>query len=132
MQILFLDDDPYRHKTFQSMMIGKGTITGVKTALECIEQLEAKTWDWVFLDHDLGGMTFVNSDREDCGMEVVRWIAENKPCVAKIVTHTANTEAGLAMVQLLQKAGYDARFETFWQLPDFLIEVFDGINLDNF
>lgn len=111
-------------------MIGKGAITFVKTAHKCIELLEAKTWDWVFLDHDLGGMTFVDSGREDCGMEVVRWMAEHKPECGRVVAHTANTGAGLAMAQVLKKVGYDAKFVTFWTLPDFLHEEFNGINLD--
>lgn len=120
MNILFLDDDPCRHKTFQQIMIGKGSITFVKTAVECIKQLEGKTWDWVFLDHDLGGETFVGSDREDCGMEVVRWITEHKPEIPKIIAHTANTGAGLAMQQVLLRSGYDAKFVTFWRLEPFL------------
>ena len=73
---LFLDDDEIRTKNFISEVPSAET---VKTAEECINKLKENDYDCVFLDHDLGGETYVSSKREDCGMEVVRWIKENLP-----------------------------------------------------
>ena len=69
-RILFLDDDPDRARAF----LGRHPeAVWVQTAGECIARL-AESWDQVHLDHDLGGEIFVDSSRDDCGMEVVRWL----------------------------------------------------------
>ena len=62
--ILFLDDCRFRTSRFRSN-IPSATLTS--TAKECINELKNDSWDIVFLDHDLGGEIYVNSDREDCG-----------------------------------------------------------------
>jgi hypothetical protein len=69
-RVLFLDDDPSRAAMFQEEC---PHAVWVQTAAECIEHL-ANPWDEVHLDHDLGGEHFVDTDRDDCGMEVVRWL----------------------------------------------------------
>lgn len=104
MNILFLDDDLYRTKNFRSKM---PSATTVETAVQTIDKLKEQEWDWVFLDHDLGDETFVDSDRPDTGMEVVRWIEENKPIINKgIIVHTLNDGAGQNMVSKLEAIGY--------------------------
>ena len=80
-RILFLDDDDLRAEVFLG---DHPQAVWVQTAAECIAKLE-EPWDEVHLDHDLGGEVFVNIDRDDCGMAVVRWIVDpqrrtsNKP-----------------------------------------------------
>lgn len=103
MNILFLDDDEQRQKKFRRHC---PSATIVATAQECITQLEKSEWDAVFLDHDLGGETFVNSHREDCGMEVVRWLEENKQALDNIICHSLNPNARVTMVSRLTQAGY--------------------------
>ena len=70
LKILFLDDDEGRATAFLSEC---PHAVWVETAADCITKLE-ETWDEVHLDHDLGGEQFVDTSRDDCGMEVVRWI----------------------------------------------------------
>jgi len=102
--ILFLDDNPERCKAFKAK-VPDATI--VKTAEGCIKQLETDTeWSMVFLDHDLGGEMHVDSGREDCGMEVVRWIVENDPFIRRIFVHTHNPPAAVAMSEALRQARY--------------------------
>jgi len=108
MRILFLDDDGGRRRRF---LAEHPSAVTVATARECIQQLENGPWTTVHLDHDLGGEIFVDSSREDCGMEVVRWMEKHKPAVGEVVVHTLNRRAGAEMVRLLGLAGYDARLE---------------------
>jgi CheY-like chemotaxis protein len=104
--ILFLDDSPERIRAFKRA-IPYATI--VETAAECIKQIGKEEWDWVLLDHDLGGEQFVDSDRKDTGMEVVRHLIANKPDkLPRIIVHSLNSEARQKMCLDLVVAGYEA------------------------
>ena len=82
--------------------------TIVETADECIKKIRNEDWDWIFLDHDLGGEVFVDSDRKDTGMEVVRHLVKNKPAkMPQIVVHSLNAEARQKMALDLIVAGYE-------------------------
>lgn len=104
-KLLFLDDDEVRNKMFRSKC---PWCTMVETAEDAIAQLEKQSWDFVLLDHDLNGEQYVSSDSDDCGMEVVRWIEENKPQIEKIMCHSHNEEARIEMNERLKAAGYDS------------------------
>lgn len=115
MKILFLDDDKRRKRDFRSKVPFAKIVS---TAGECISALmEAdEPWDMVFLDHDLGDEVFVESVREDCGMEVVRWIVHNKPEIEEIIVHSHNTPAGHNMLSSLKSADYRTRYVPFGTL----------------
>lgn len=107
MNVLFLDDNPKRIAKFRQA-VPYATI--VETAKECIEQIDKEEWDWIFLDHDLGGEKFVDSDRYDTGMQVVRHLIgcrqdHPKP---RIVVHSLNGLAREQMCLDLTLAGYEA------------------------
>lgn len=101
--MLFLDDDPARHSKFQSRC---PYATRVETSAATIKQLSENEFDIVFLDHDLGGEIFVDSDREDTGMEVVRWLQSNHCTIELIVIHSLNDGAVTNMVTRLRQSGY--------------------------
>lgn len=126
MNILFLDDDPVRGNHFISAF---PYARWVKTAAECISQLQREDkWDLVCLDHDLGGQVYVDSGREDCGMEVARWLYNNQPKNIKVIyVHTLNTPAGQRMSELLSQV-YETCLCPFYLLVDTLkqdLERFD-------
>lgn len=104
MSMLILEDHGGRIAYFQAMY---PTATIVKTAQEAIEKLQSQSWNQASLDHDLNGESFVDSSRDDCGMEVVRWIVANKPMIEQIIVHTANRKASELMYDALMQAGYD-------------------------
>lgn len=109
---LFLDDELERAERFFRT---HPHAAWAKTAIECIDMLN-ETWDIVSLDHDLGGERFVDSDREDCGMEVVRWLSETKPEHLKrthFIVHSLNADAALAMLDLLRASGYKCTYKPF-------------------
>jgi len=106
--ILVLDDSVERLKKFISNIPSAKT---AETADEMIELIKNNSpVDFLFLDHDLGGETYVDSKEHNTGMEVVRWIVANKPSIQKIVVHTCNTDAGFEMEDKLIAAGYDTGY----------------------
>ena len=107
MNVLWLDDARERTKVFR-MYAPYAYIT--ETATECIEVLGTviESWDIVFLDHDLGGETFVDPSHPNTGSAVVRWIAEHKPKMNRVIVHSCNPDAGKYMVEDLIKLGYNA------------------------
>ncbi len=113
MNILFLDDDPNRTRSFRSEI---PYAQFVETASGCIEKLKSEHWDVVFLDHDLGGEVFVDPKRDDSGSAVVRWIESNKPKIQKIVIHTCNHLVAGNMATTLSNAGYETNVVPFHNL----------------
>jgi CheY-like chemotaxis protein len=114
MKILFLDDSEERIYAFVQKAAFGDTVYIARTAAECIEKLQEREYDIISLDHDLGGEVFVNSNRADCGMEVVRWMDKNLPSRgAKVIIHSWNIPAANAMSHWLIDAGYSVRCEPF-------------------
>jgi len=117
LDILFLDDDESRAEYFLRFY---PDAVWVKTAEDCIEKLAAQGWSQVFLDHDLGGEVYVDTNREDCGMEVIRWLVENKPerlNKTTFIIHTMNP-VGEVMVKMLHKIGFRVTYMPFAFLMD--------------
>jgi len=111
-RILFLDDDPARAAAF---LADHSHAVWVKTAADCIRSLR-EPWSEVHLDHDLGGEHFVDHDRDDCGMAVVRWICEEPRTHLQsslFVIHTHNPGAATAMIFQLESMGYNVREHRF-------------------
>ena len=104
-RVLFLDDNPAGRLWFGLHAVCFETmwLHDAEGAIKCLQTYHEEGFDLVYLDHDLGEETFVDSDRKDCGMEVVRWIVANKPKIGEIVVHTMNTPAGHGMVRALRK-----------------------------
>lgn len=101
MNILFLDDNDERikgaNKAYNGTNSGNILFT-TKTAQGAIDAMKNNSFDLVHLDHDLGGEVYVDSSREDCGMEVVRWIIQNNPDIKVISIHSWNEPASLEMM----------------------------------
>ncbi len=107
MKVLFLDDDHRRTSTFRDALSRiKCDLITVETAEECIAALTGRTFDLVLLDHDLGGEIYCDSSREDCGMEVVRWIRGNPAPHGAFIVHTMNPVAAATMYFELGAMGY--------------------------
>jgi len=124
---LFLDDDRRRTATFLHWIedLECEAVT-VETADECIARLREGDFDLVLLDHDLGGEIYCDSSREDCGMEVVRWLKRHRGKHGAFIVHTFNAVAGASMFMELKTLGYrvaQAPFgspEFYQRLKDFL------------
>ncbi len=113
---LFLDDDPERAARFLEQY---PDAVWVQTVPECVEKL-AEPWDEVHLDHDLGGEQFVDVNRDDCGMEVVRWLGKHRPKHlrrSQFRVHSHNIAAAFEMVMCLQALGYRVDALPFGMVP---------------
>lgn len=113
--ILFLDDNEQRTAHFLSCISYAKT---AETAAGMIDLIKSQSGpiDFLFLDHDLGGEIFVDTEREDTGAEVARWLSDNKHSIQPIrvvIIHTHNDVGGEKMLNIL-KAAY---FETVEFLP---------------
>jgi DNA-binding NarL/FixJ family response regulator len=117
MNILFLDDCPQRTKKFKRLLPMAVTC---ETAQECIDLLPTEDWDYVFLDHDLGGETYQSSDEFNTGMQVVRYIVDNPQNVQHFVVHSLNYGAALNMVSLLREREYIATKCSFLEIENFI------------
>lgn len=121
-QLLFLDDNPARHRDYKARG-GHGRM--VKTVEECLAALSEQGWDVVFLDHDLDGREYVDPREDGHGGEVAREMARwpwphPKPTV---VLHSHHPTGGEYMAEYLGEAGFivvRARFRTkaFWAVLD--------------
>ncbi len=128
-RLLFLDDDPARAEAF---LRENPAAVWVQTVEDCLARL-TEPWDEVHLDHDLGGKTYVNSDENDCGMEVIRWL-----CCAprehlrqtRFIVHTHNSLAGLLMVLEMRARHFAAEFRPFGSDPASLLAGGDLSALD--
>lgn len=111
-RVLFLDDDPGRAEIFLAEV---PHAVWVSTVADCLLRLE-EVWDEVHLDHDLGGETFVDCGREDCGMEVVRWLClKPHPHLAstRFYVHSHNAGAADLMVMQLRVNGFRVEARPF-------------------
>lgn len=89
MKILILEDDAERCKHFSRALIGH-EVDITEFSKEAIKLLSNKNYDILFLDHDLGGKTYVDSG-DGTGYEVAKWLSHNtgrKP--KEIYLHSLN------------------------------------------
>jgi CheY-like chemotaxis protein len=129
-RILFLDDDKRRIHEFYKRLISAGTdITILETAEACIAELQNERFDLVLLDHDLGGEIYCDSSREDCGMEVVRWLKKNGGPHDTYIVHTMNATAAAAMYIDLSALGYRVAQAEFGS-PEFYQHVYRFLEND--
>jgi len=110
-QILFLDDNPERHKKFRTLSIGC-SVDFVWNAAEAIEKLSDKEneYDLIMLDHDLDveKQDMLLEDEED-GRYVARHLATlvDFRKNSHVVIHSLNYNGGLDMQDILTKAGFE-------------------------
>jgi len=118
--LLFLDDDPNRAAVHYQRLSDedRARTFWVRTVPEAIDVLidYRVRLEQVSLEHDLNSTEYVHSGREDCGMEVVRWLEKRDATTyahVQFIVHTWNEHAGPKMVNRLQKAGYKAELSRF-------------------
>ena len=124
--ILFLDDDPLRaalaYERWEESR--RDRVVWTTTAEETIKVIkEYKGYiEEISLDHDLGGEHWANSEREDCGMEVVRFLerleveeplkfAQYKEVF--FVIHSWNLPANFEATSRLSALGFKVKSQPF-------------------
>ena len=103
MNVLILEDSKERIPIFNKVLKDDIPVV-VETAKHAIDLLKNKDWDLLFLDHDLGGQSYVKSG-ENTGWEVAKWLEEHpdrKP--NNIIIHSLNTVGQKNMKDCLPEA----------------------------
>ena len=103
-EILFLDDNRPRQEEFSKVFTVPDThVDYIETADEAIRALRSKVYEVAFLDHDLGGKTYVK-EVEGSGYQVALFIErmppEKRPY--QVIIHSHNTEGASRMYQALK------------------------------
>lgn len=119
--ILFLDNDPQRAVLAFNRMSEEDRANTIwcRTVEEAIATLRdyCPQLTRVHLEHDLGEEKFANTKREDCGMEIVRFLERTKTSFSfdhvKFIIHTWNDHAGRVMLERLTKLGLYVEWTPF-------------------
>lgn len=122
--ILFLDDDPARaalayqryNPADREKTIWCSTVEeAIATLRDYRDQLTC-----VSMGHDFGGMKNVHTAREDCGMEIVRYLEKlakknllGKLKDARFRVHTWNVDSGNVMYRRLKGIGLKVDYIPF-------------------
>lgn len=121
-RVLILEDDEDRVRSFRRCFEGKGwEVKYCDNSSECIELLKRMRYDYVFLDHDLGGMTFVSEGEKNTGSEVARFWKENEHDSkghARVIIHSYNPVGSQYMNEMIEGS---ERIPSVW-LPEIFEE----------
>jgi len=103
-RILILEDNDERIKKFKENL-SLSDLVIVKEASHAIHKLQNESWDALFLDHDLGGKTYVSTNDENTGSAVARWLNQNGDKIPELVMiHSLNPPGQQNMKSLLPSA----------------------------
>jgi CheY-like chemotaxis protein len=106
MKILFLDDNPSRHRAMRKNSIGT-SVDYVFTADEALQNLNKKTYDLIMLDHDLSEDEKPNMIVAD-GYYVASYMAKKmkQHRETPVIIHSLNPTGASRMHDVLENAGY--------------------------
>ena len=114
--ILILDDEQIRHQRF-AKNYKDFKLVHTYDVRACLNALmhPPTSFDYICLDHDLGGKQMVPSG-PGIGYEIAEWIADHPECVRDTVfVHSLNTPGRKNIVNVLEKAGIKAiEFPFMW------------------
>lgn len=107
MRIFILEDDRQRILLFREAS-AELDVTYAESCAEAQERYHPP-YDVMFLDHDLGGQIFVNSDDDNTGSAFSRWLpADDAKYHPTIIIHSYNPDGTEYMRQTLVDKGYTA------------------------
>jgi DNA-binding LacI/PurR family transcriptional regulator len=120
-RVFVLEDDARRHDWFAKRF--KGDYLDIaETVPRAQEFLSNKSYDAIFLDHDLQPEHYhsASTDDERTGYAIAAWLAA-KPELQRastILVHTRNADGAMRMVEELRRAGRAAEFVPFPMLNE--------------
>lgn len=104
-RIFFLDDTEIRRDRFAQANQGC-VIVFAESAQEAIDILSKDLdFDQIYLDHDLGNRIFIDSNDENSGYQVAKFLC-NKDIRGEIIVHSWNRAGAQNMIGLLPQAKY--------------------------
>lgn len=114
MKILILEDSAIRIQIFKKILNKKHELyfyDQIEEAKNAIDNLGP--FDVIYLDHDLDQRIFVDSDENNTGFQLAKYIAEKK-LNAEVILHTLNPYGAVRMQNVLPGAKrivFDELFE---------------------
>ena len=115
MRILVVEDDPERHAFFLREL-GEHDVCICQNAFKGSNAITKSKFDMIFLDHDLGGRVFVNSDDENTGYQVALKVKGSPNEGAEFIVHSMNVVGAENIVKHLEGIGCNVRYEPYYQL----------------
>jgi len=99
-KILILEDDPQRVYWFYTEFM-EDEVAVVNNASVAKVLLYAVSFDLICLDHDLGGQFFVDSDGENTGYQIAKYIPGTINNEATVIIHSYNPKGAEKMYDVL-------------------------------
>jgi hypothetical protein len=107
MKILILEDNPIRIGKFEALFKNQDLriVQDVESAIvSCLENEYRVMW----LDHDLEGKIWEDSNKENTGYQFIKWLVDNKKAKETLIyIHSMNPIGANRMLNYLKDNGYD-------------------------
>jgi len=116
MRMLILEDAYERVKEFFILFGDNNDLIIVNNAKDAISLVTTSRFDIIFLDHDLGGKVYVDSDCENTGYQVAKILSDSINKNTKIIIHSWNGMGVAKMKSVLSEHGgkvIDKHFGSF-------------------
>jgi len=102
-KVFILEDNNQRINQFKIKLQGHD-LHITNDVEEAKKILLANDFDYAFLDHDLGGKTYVDNNESNTGYQLAKWMAESEIIPQIIVIHSLNTIGAKNMKAVLSSA----------------------------
>lgn len=126
MKILIVEDNYIRIKWFELKLQAFCELTVCEDAKSGIDKILTEKFDLIFLDHDLGGLVYVQSDENNTGYQVSKNIPKSINDNSEIIIHSLNPVGVSNMMSVLK--GMDVKrlpfgsFDCIWAENKLYIE----------
>lgn len=113
MRILVLEDNPIRQEKFKQLFRNQ-ELCLVSNVEEAIDACLLNEFQILWLDHDLGGKIWEDSNEENTGYQFVKWLVDNENQKnALIYIHSLNPIGANRMLNYLKDNNYDGIWMPF-------------------
>lgn len=108
MNIFILEDDDMRVQAFIPFILNQQPTASIYVA-DNVEEAKkilmlVPKWDCIFLDHDLGGDQYVDSNNENTGYQIAKFIKINHIKYTSCIIHSHNPAGAANMKLVLEDA----------------------------
>ncbi|MEO6052162.1 MAG: cyclic-phosphate processing receiver domain-containing protein [Pyrinomonadaceae bacterium] len=115
--VMLLDDDERRHRWFAKRFAGDDLFIAA-TVADAKQLLAERSYDAIFLDHDLLPHHYESNDHDDfaqTGYAIAQWlnVRTDLQKAATIIVHTRNADAAIPMVEKLRESGRSVEYCAF-------------------
>lgn len=103
MKIFILEDNLNRIETFKQNLTGHELF--IASNIEIAKtMLKFNQFELMFIDHDLGGEVYVNSEFPNTGYQLAKWIRENNITYKRLIIHSCNSIGSMNIKGLIPEA----------------------------